>query len=961
MIIAYTILFFNVVLSNSVFWEPEVPVPGGEITIYYNTIEGELPGNTFPVYVHLGYDGWEGTQDYAMQYSPSEGTGWWKFVYEIPESVETIDFVFTDLNDNWDNNGGIGIDWHISLNYYWYPFNPTPNDNVEIVLNNIDQSGKIVWTVDAGNGHVAPIESYWPDDTYIQNGIVYSPLELIDETSASIDFNPFQSGEQIISSLKFKILWDDGTFDVGNNGQIIYYDIYFDFNPGLDDPYVSFISPNQNDELTGDIQIELDGDADIVELWLDGNLLTSLNSEPFEYLWTPPSGVFGDLKLIAKSMYDNGSSSFTFLDFYLQYNVVQESAPLGLKDGLNINGNDVVIAIYAPGKEYVSIKGSWNDNFPNGEIMKLSGDTLWWYQTNLEDGIYSYQYNLDGIKYIADPWSEDVDWKDPFTGYESGNFQHAKTVFEIGVEEYQWSDDLYERPEVKDLIIYELHIGDFLGVEGQIGTYSTVLDSINSGYFSELGINAIELMPINEFEGDYSWGYNTSFAMAPESTYGSNEDLKNLINIAHENGIAILLDVVFNHLWGSSPLFQLYHPLDDYSWDAHDFSICPYFDNAPSDWGYKLQHWHSLNGRNYRGWKHVDDALVHWVEEYHIDGFRFDYVEGIGWDGDYNGASYYANMLDNIDPSLILIAEADNSYQINNTDFDSGWDYSYHHNLFDNILDIYFDVDNITNHINAYSQGYGFVTGPINYIESHDESRLIYQSTEFQGDSLEDACKRSKIGATILFTSHGVPMIYQGQEFAQNSQHRDSGGYPISQPLQWENLQNDFELDLNQHYKKLIHLRNDNDVLKQPPLDVKYSNNENKTLVYWRVDNNEKVIIAINLDTNSHTIDLEFPDSGTWYDHINDFEISIDTNWYGGFELSPLTSYVFTSSETSIQCSIGDINQDTAINVVDIVALVNYILGGTLSDEGVCASDLNGDTVINVIDIVALVNTILSL
>ena len=128
------------------------------------------------------------------------------------------------------------------------------------------------------------------------------------------------------------------------------YDIYFDFNPGLDDPYVSFISPNQNDELTGDIQIELDGDADTVELWLDGNLLTSLNSEPFEYLWTPPSGVFGDLKLIAKSMYDNGSSSFTFLDFYLLYNVVQESAPSGLKDGLNINGNDVVIALYAPGK-----------------------------------------------------------------------------------------------------------------------------------------------------------------------------------------------------------------------------------------------------------------------------------------------------------------------------------------------------------------------------------------------------------------------------------------------------------------------------------------------------------------------------------------------------------------------------------------------------------------------------------
>ena len=145
-------------------------------------------------------------------------------------------------------------------------------------------------------------------------------------------------------------------------------------------------------------------------------------------------------------------------------------------------------------------------------------------------------------------------------------------------------------------------------------------------------------------------------------------------------------------------------------------------------WGYKIEHWHELNGREYRGWKYVEDAILYWVDEYHIDGYRFDYVDGIGWDGDFNGASYYANVLDNHDPSLILIAEADNPFQMNSTDFDSGWDYSYHHNMFDNVLDIYLDLNNVANHINAYSQGYSFVTGPINYTESHDESRLIYQS-----------------------------------------------------------------------------------------------------------------------------------------------------------------------------------------------------------------------------------------
>ncbi len=953
-------LFIHNLFGNYVYWEPEIPVPGDQITVYYNTIDGALPDNTFPAYIHLGYNGWEDVESYAMSYAPAIGMGWWQYTYQIPEDAETVDFVFTDLNDNWDNNGGIGIDWHISLNYYWTPFNPTPNDGIEIVLNNIDQNGHIVWTVDAGDGHIAPIEDYWPDGTYIENGIVYSPLEYIDSNSISVSFNPFQSGEQVVSSMKFRILWDDGNYDVGSNGQIIYYDIYFDYEPIAGDPYVNFTSPLSNEQIVGDVQISLEGDADIVELWLDGNLLTTLDSYPFDYLWNPPSGLFGNLEIVAKALDDNGRLSFSFLDFYLQYEIEQIAAPPGIKDGINIQGNNVIFSLYAPDKDYVSIKGSWNEEFPNGEIMKLSGDTLWWYETNLSNGIYTYQYNLEGIKNIADPWSYDVEWKDPFTGLESGNFQHAKTIFEIGQSEYAWGDMLYDRPEVKDLIIYELHVGDFLGVENEVGTYQTVIDSINAGYFNDLGINAIELMPVNEFEGDYSWGYNTSFAMAPETAYGTPSDLKALIDIAHQHNIAILIDVVYNHLWGSSPLFQLYHPIDNYDWDAHDFEVCPYFDNYPSQWGYKLQHWHNLNGRAYRGWKYVEDALLHWVNEYHVDGFRFDYVEGIGWDGDYNGSSYYANVLDNIDPSLILIAETDNAYQINNTDFDSGWDYSYHHNLFDNILDIYFDINNITNHISAYSQGYGFVTGPINYIESHDESRLIYQSVEFEGHSIEDAYKRSKVGATILLTSHGVPMIYQGQEFAQSAPTRDLGGYPIPQPLQWSNLNTDLALDLNQHYKKIFLLRNQYDILKEPPLEVKYANNQNKILVYWRADDNQKVVVAINLDTNPHMIDLEFPNNGSWDDYINDYQINIDSNWYGDFYLDPLTSYVFVLSEDS-QCSVGDINQDGIINVIDIVSLVNYILTDSgLDDSQLCAADLNIDNIINVIDIVTLVNMILS-
>ena len=203
---ALLVLSLNFSFSNDVYWEPEIPVPGGEITIYYNTISGTLPNSTFPVYVHLGYNGWQDVEDYAMAYSPASGQGWWKYIYEIPEEAETVDFVFTDMNDNWDNNGGVGIDWHISLNYYWSPFKPTPNDDLEIVLNNLDQGGMLLWSIDSGDEFVTPIPDYWPNNSYQQEGLVYTPLTPISNNNYHVIFNPFNLGQQVVSSIKFNIL-----------------------------------------------------------------------------------------------------------------------------------------------------------------------------------------------------------------------------------------------------------------------------------------------------------------------------------------------------------------------------------------------------------------------------------------------------------------------------------------------------------------------------------------------------------------------------------------------------------------------------------------------------------------------------------------------------------------------------------------------------------------------------------
>ena len=895
----YSIIFIVLLnvssAQNVVFWEPEIPVSGGDITIYYNTIEGTLPDDTTPVYIHLGYNGWQNTDDYEMSYAPDVGNGWWRYIYSIPQDAETIDFVFTDLDGNWDNNGGIGLDWHISLSYYWSPFSPNPNDTVSIFLDNVDQGGHIAWTIDAGMGHELPIEEYWPNDSFVEDEYLFTPLIENGANSYTVELGSFLNGDQVINSIKFKIRWDDGSWDEGSNGQIMFYDIYLDYTPTEEDPYVFFISPTPDEgaEVSGSVSFSVVGSAEYVEFWVNGELIETDSSSPFQATWYPDENLFGETTGIIRAIGENGRVTYLFRDFYLLYSIVNEPVPDGTNDGVNIDGNTVIIALYAPYKDYVAIKGSWNSQFVDGELMKLSGDTLWWYQIELEDGAYTYQYNLEGEKNIADPWSKDVTWLDPSGQWESSDYAHAKTAFSVGNDEFVWTDENFVRPEQKDVIIYEMHIGDFNGDPLNTGIFQDVTEKIQEGYFNDLGINTIELMPVNECQGDWSWGYNPSFYMAPESSYGTPEDLKELVNTAHTHGIAVLFDVVFNHLWGSAPLFQLYQPLDNWDYEDHNYAQCPYFHNEESPWGYKLQHWHEVDGRQYRAWKHISDVLLSYVYDYHADGFRFDVTAGIGWGGDENGSSFYADLLDDIDPSFILVAEEDNPYQINNSDFDSGWDWSYHHAIFNNLMGYSSNMWEIQNHLQWWSQNWSEHTQPCNYTVSHDETRIIYEALTYANMNLEEAYKKSKLGAAALFTGTGTPMMYHGQEFGQNS--------PVSldpQPLQWENLETPEGVDLYNFFRKLIWLRNNWAVIRGPNLEIIYINNSQKVIGMKRHDDSlgQTVYTVMNFSGDDQTIsELPFPYAGTWYEFTEDSELESESGSYTDYTIPGSASRVYTN------------------------------------------------------------------
>lgn len=907
LIITFLLLTYTVsAFAGRVYWEPTNPVPGENVTIYYNVIQGTLPDDANLVWIHLGYNDWQNTNDYQMTEVP-DTTGWWKYDYTIPGDATVVDFVFTDMNDHWDNNGGVGVDWHIPLTLNWSPFSPNPNDTLHIQASEVSPGDQLLWWVVSDDEPLTPISQYRPDGSVLSDDgmVVKSPFtDENEDTVFDVALGPFLSARQTFDRIKFKVQYADGTVSEH------IYEISMNYGGRNGDPEVTITSPDSNATVSGATPITASATgASSVEFWGGSDSLGVDSSAPYEINWTPTNSVFGTTDIVAKAVDDSGHVTFAKLPVSVPPTIEHAPIPDGVSDGINIDGNQITITLYAPYKDYVAVRGSWNRGFQEGELMKLSGDTLWWYQTNLSAGAYFYQYNLEGKKRIADPWSKDIRWKQFGTNIESGNYEDAFTKFVIGEEPYLWTDEQFQAPANDEVMVYEAYLGDFNGEDGTPGTYADMLAKVQSGYFDSLGVTAVELMPVNEFEGDQSWGYNPSFYLAPESSYGTPAELKELVNAFHSHGIALYLDVVFNHMWGSAPLFQLYQPVGTFDRNDHDYAHDPYFHDMDSQWGYKLEHWHGTTsaGVTRRTWKYVTDCLRNWVENYHVDGFRFDYADGIGWGEGDNGMSFYANFLHGLDRDVFVIAESDNAYQVNATEVDGGWNYSYYHMMKANLQEIsdgghsYGDMNDLGRHIRFnvpdYSGENAFQDewGPVNYLESHDETRVIYEGMHYQGFSREKAIKKLKLGAAILFTGTGTPMIYQGQEFGQDGRTRDSGGYPLMQPLQWSYLNEDWGADLFKYYRKMIWLRNNFPVLHSANLDITHQDNSTKTIVYERNGGIEYIVVAANFSGSSHTLDIEFPTSGNYYEFIRNDSVTVANDTLTNFTLQPYSAYIWTN------------------------------------------------------------------
>jgi len=522
------------------------------------------------------------------------------------------------------------------------PAFPTQTDNITIYYDASSGNGDLTGVIPiyAHTGVITNLSSSDTDWQHVQGNwgqvdasVLMTPMG---NNMHSITINPQTfyglSGGEVVSKLAFVFRNQNGSI-VGRNadGSDIYMDIYQDgFNAG-------FTVPGTNSSIvaaSSNVDINCSSSAaSTITLTVNGSEVASQSGiTSLDYVFNETASGEYLLEMTA----DNGSTIITdqtTLIILPSPNVA--ASPTGTIDGINyINSSTVRLQIYAPNKDYIFVVGDFNDWEIDLDYMMNrtpDGATYWLDITGLDANTeYRFQYHIDDIGMrVADVYTEKVlnNWDDPWiptdvypniTPYPSGLTTDPVSVFKINQTEFNWTDATFTRPPRSRLVVYELLMRDFI----EDHNYATLMDTID--YIDRLGITCIELMPINEFEGNLSWGYNPAFFFAPDKYYGTPEALKALVNECHNRGIAVIMDIALNHRFGQNPMVRMY-----FNPDAGDYgqptAESPWFNETPKhdfNVGYDFNH-ESTRTRNF-----CKRVLGYWMDEYHIDGYRFDLSKG---------------------------------------------------------------------------------------------------------------------------------------------------------------------------------------------------------------------------------------------------------------------------------------------------------------------------------------------
>jgi hypothetical protein len=588
--------------------------------------------------------------------------------------------------------------------------------------------------------------------------------------------------------------------------------------------------------------------------------------------------------LIVAAATAGGNTVYDSLRVNVPSAVVSEPRPAGVKAGINYNSDtSVTLVLHAPAKNNAFVIGEFNDwSKLNAYQMKKDGE-YWWLTVNqLTPGkLYGYQYLVDDNIRISDPYTELVldPWNDSWINesylrfpdlksYPAGKTEGLVATFQTAKTPYDWEVTNFPMPSRDNMVIYELLLRDFT-VEKSLEAAIGKLD-----YLKKLGVTAIELMPVYEFDGNESWGYNPNHYFAPDKAYGTPEMYKKFIDECHKRGMAVIIDVVFNHATGNNPMAALY-------WNASvnkTTSSNPWFNvNAPHPYSV----FHDFN-HEYTGTRdYFKRVLQYWIQEYKVDGYRLDLTKGFTQNTttESTASNYdqsriniltdYYNAAKSVKNDVMFILEHFCSYDEELALANSGM------YLWRNINNAFsqsamgFSSDSDFGGMNSIPRKW------VGYAESHDEERNFYKAKTFGSGSVKtDSVYRvSRVPLNVAFSTliPGPKMLWQFQEMGYDYSINSNGGRTNSKPSAWGWLNLPHREAAYETSAKIVSIR------KMFPTAFNEGNfNLQVGTAHWE---NGRVISLTHADLNlvvmgnfkpdaATSVYVTFPKTGLWYNAI---------------------------------------------------------------------------------------------
>jgi 1,4-alpha-glucan branching enzyme len=713
-------------------------------------------------------------------------------------------------------------------------------------------------------------------------------------------------------------------------------DLFVDvYNTGLN---ISIVSPQNGAlvELDETLNIQASAnEADSMFLFLNANLLTAVAGNAINYALLADTPGTQWIRILAKHEDQTATDS---VSFFVRGAVPVAVLPIGVINGINyISDNSVTLVLHDPPalKQYVFVIGDFNNWMPHEDYYMNrtpDGTRYWLTINNLEAGKeYIFQYYIDGEMRLADPYSHKISdpWNDHWIPeanypnlieYPDDKTSGVASVLQTAQPPFIWEATDFTAPAVEDLVIYELHIRDFIATRD----IKTLTDTLN--YLERLGVNAIELMPINEFEGNDSWGYNPAFYFATDKAYGRKQDYKAFIDECHKRGIAVLIDMVLNHSFGLSPLVQMYFDPSAGQWGQPSAAnpwynqVCPH---EPWCWGYDFDHL-SPHTQEF-----IDRVNEYWLTEFKVDGFRFDFTKGFTNQQTGNQGSNYdavrvnilkrmADQIWDVNSNAYVILEhfAENSEEKALAEYGmliwGNMNYNYNESTMGWLTSSNFSG------ISYKNRGWD---DPhlVGYMESHDEERMMYKNITYgnSANPMHDvkdttiALLRQETAAALFFSIPGPKMIWQfgelGYDYSIN--HCPDGTIndncrTSAKPIRWDYTEDGHRNGVFNAYAQLIRLKKQYDVFRSDDFSTSLSG----AMKFVKLNHSSMNALVIgNFDVQTATATPQFQHTGWWYEFFSGDSLNV-TDMNMALQLQPAEYRLYTSVNV---VGINEVDPDT--------------------------------------------------